>query len=145
MFYAVFFTYIFVSDGFNLRVADSQGYSKTRDLDGEELLEQLPALQKLLYRLIGCRVLFFISSVSDVDSSFLAFVSWLHLLISELSCPHYLFFSQKALLTTIMLYNMHLLWYVIQLVGVFFALPKLPVPSGKAKLENSLPSFFVMG
>uniref|UniRef100_A0A1J3EZ79 Putative clathrin assembly protein n=1 Tax=Noccaea caerulescens TaxID=107243 RepID=A0A1J3EZ79_NOCCA len=32
-----------------------KGYSKTRDLDGEELLEQLPALQKLLYRLIGCR------------------------------------------------------------------------------------------
>ncbi|CAH2045874.1 unnamed protein product [Thlaspi arvense] len=32
-----------------------KGYSRTRDLDGEELLEQLPALQKLLYRLIGCR------------------------------------------------------------------------------------------
>ncbi|KAL5175162.1 putative clathrin assembly protein [Glycine soja] len=32
-----------------------QGYSKTRDLDSEELLEQLPALQQLLYRLVGCR------------------------------------------------------------------------------------------
>ncbi|KAL9229294.1 hypothetical protein vseg_004778 [Gypsophila vaccaria] len=32
-----------------------KGYSKTRDLDSEELLEQLPALQQLLYRLIGCR------------------------------------------------------------------------------------------
>ncbi|VVB03765.1 unnamed protein product [Arabis nemorensis] len=32
-----------------------KGYSRTRDLDGEELLEQLPALQQLLYRLIGCR------------------------------------------------------------------------------------------
>ncbi|CAA2981824.1 clathrin assembly At2g01600 [Olea europaea subsp. europaea] len=31
-----------------------EGYSKTRDLDSEELLEQLPALQQLLYRLIGC-------------------------------------------------------------------------------------------
>ncbi|KFK33381.1 hypothetical protein AALP_AA5G005800 [Arabis alpina] len=31
-----------------------KGYSRTRDLDGEELLEQLPALQKLLSRLIGC-------------------------------------------------------------------------------------------
>ncbi|XP_021727269.1 putative clathrin assembly protein At2g01600 [Chenopodium quinoa] len=37
--------------------ADGQekGYSRTRDLDSEELLEQLPALQQLLYRLIGCR------------------------------------------------------------------------------------------
>ncbi|MCI03897.1 clathrin assembly family protein, partial [Trifolium medium] len=32
-----------------------QGHSKTRDLDSEELLEQLPALQQLLYRLVGCR------------------------------------------------------------------------------------------
>ncbi|KAG2701492.1 hypothetical protein I3760_06G047300 [Carya illinoinensis] len=34
---------------------DKQGYSRTRDLDGEDLLEQLPALQQLLYRLLGCR------------------------------------------------------------------------------------------
>jgi hypothetical protein len=34
-----------------------KGYSKTRDLDGEKLLEQLPALQQLLHRLIGCKVL----------------------------------------------------------------------------------------
>ncbi|KAI4357610.1 hypothetical protein L6164_001548 [Bauhinia variegata] len=33
----------------------SIGYSRTRDLDSEELLEQLPALQQLLYRLVGCR------------------------------------------------------------------------------------------
>ncbi|KAK7319145.1 hypothetical protein RJT34_03863 [Clitoria ternatea] len=32
-----------------------KGYSKTRDLDSEELLEQLPALQQLLHRLVGCR------------------------------------------------------------------------------------------
>ncbi|KAK6242333.1 hypothetical protein SCA6_007722 [Theobroma cacao] len=32
-----------------------KGYSRTRELDSEELLEQLPALQQLLYRLIGCR------------------------------------------------------------------------------------------
>lgn len=32
-----------------------KGYSRTRDLDGEELLEHLPSLQQLLYRLIGCR------------------------------------------------------------------------------------------
>ncbi|PIN19903.1 Clathrin assembly protein AP180 [Handroanthus impetiginosus] len=32
-----------------------KGYSRTRDLDSEELLEQLPALQQLLFRLIGCR------------------------------------------------------------------------------------------
>ncbi|KAE9595415.1 hypothetical protein Lal_00031276 [Lupinus albus] len=32
-----------------------KGYSRTRDLDTEELLEQLPALQQLLYRLVGCR------------------------------------------------------------------------------------------
>ncbi|XP_057960438.1 putative clathrin assembly protein At2g01600 isoform X2 [Malania oleifera] len=32
-----------------------KGYSRTRDLDSEGLLEQLPALQQLLFRLIGCR------------------------------------------------------------------------------------------
>ncbi|CAL9167864.1 unnamed protein product [Musa hybrid cultivar] len=32
-----------------------KGHSKTRELDSEDLLEQLPALQQLLYRLIGCR------------------------------------------------------------------------------------------
>ncbi|XP_074295986.1 putative clathrin assembly protein At2g01600 [Silene latifolia] len=32
-----------------------KGYSRTRDLDSEDLLEHLPALQQLLYRLIGCR------------------------------------------------------------------------------------------
>nr|CAD1823473.1 unnamed protein product [Ananas comosus var. bracteatus] len=32
-----------------------KGHSRTRELDTEELLEQLPALQQLLYRLIGCR------------------------------------------------------------------------------------------
>ncbi|KAL3501912.1 hypothetical protein ACH5RR_036361 [Cinchona calisaya] len=32
-----------------------KGYSKTRELDCEELLDQLPSLQQLLYRLIGCR------------------------------------------------------------------------------------------
>ncbi|WVZ24214.1 hypothetical protein V8G54_002758 [Vigna mungo] len=32
-----------------------KGYSKTRDLDSEELLEHLPALQQLLHRLVGCR------------------------------------------------------------------------------------------
>ncbi|CAL0324853.1 unnamed protein product [Lupinus luteus] len=34
---------------------DDKGYSKTRDLDSEELLEQLPALQQLLNRLVGCQ------------------------------------------------------------------------------------------
>ncbi|XP_031386561.1 putative clathrin assembly protein At2g01600 [Punica granatum] len=32
-----------------------KGYSRTRDLESEELLEQLPALQRLLYRLMCCR------------------------------------------------------------------------------------------
>ncbi|KAK4261754.1 hypothetical protein QN277_004710 [Acacia crassicarpa] len=32
-----------------------KGYGRTRDLESEELLEQLPALQQLLHRLIGCR------------------------------------------------------------------------------------------
>ncbi|CAN4081058.1 unnamed protein product [Withania somnifera] len=35
--------------------AQDKGYSRTRELPSEELLEQLPALQQLLYRLIGCR------------------------------------------------------------------------------------------
>lgn len=33
---------------------EKQGYSRTRELNSEELLEQLPALQQLLFRLIGC-------------------------------------------------------------------------------------------
>ncbi|KAK6942017.1 AP180 N-terminal homology (ANTH) domain [Dillenia turbinata] len=33
----------------------SKSYSRTRLLNSEELLEQLPALQQLLYRLIGCQ------------------------------------------------------------------------------------------
>ncbi|XP_024988770.1 putative clathrin assembly protein At2g01600 [Cynara cardunculus var. scolymus] len=34
---------------------DNKGYSRTRDLDSEQLLEHLPSLQQLLYRLMGCR------------------------------------------------------------------------------------------
>lgn len=34
---------------------NEKGHSRTRELDTEDLLEQLPALQQLLYRLIGCR------------------------------------------------------------------------------------------
>ncbi|KAM0015050.1 putative ANTH domain, ENTH domain, ANTH domain superfamily protein [Helianthus debilis subsp. tardiflorus] len=34
---------------------ENKGYSRTRDLESEELLEQLPSLQQLLYRLMGCR------------------------------------------------------------------------------------------
>jgi hypothetical protein len=33
-----------------------QGYSRTRELKSQDLLEHLPALQQLLYRLIGCKV-----------------------------------------------------------------------------------------
>lgn len=32
-----------------------KGYSRTRELESEELLDQLPALQQLLNRLVGCR------------------------------------------------------------------------------------------
>uniref|UniRef100_A0A0D6R0E2 ENTH domain-containing protein n=2 Tax=Spermatophyta TaxID=58024 RepID=A0A0D6R0E2_ARACU len=32
-----------------------KGHSRTRDLDNEDLLEHLPALQQLLYRLVGCQ------------------------------------------------------------------------------------------
>ncbi|CAN6445800.1 unnamed protein product [Victoria cruziana] len=32
-----------------------KGHSRIRDVSGDELLEQLPALQQLLYRLVGCR------------------------------------------------------------------------------------------
>lgn len=34
---------------------EDKGYSRTRDLESEELLEQLPALQQLLHRLVGCQ------------------------------------------------------------------------------------------
>ncbi|CAN6452727.1 unnamed protein product [Victoria cruziana] len=33
----------------------SKSYSRTRDLSSEDLLEQMPALQQLLHRLIGCQ------------------------------------------------------------------------------------------
>lgn len=33
-----------------------QGQSRTRTLDQDDLLEQLPALQQLLFRLVGCQV-----------------------------------------------------------------------------------------
>ncbi|KAL5203325.1 hypothetical protein ABZP36_014277 [Zizania latifolia] len=32
-----------------------KGHSRTRELESQDLLEQLPALQQLLYRLVGCR------------------------------------------------------------------------------------------
>lgn len=35
--------------------AAEKGLSRMRDLESEELLEHLPALQQLLYRLVGCR------------------------------------------------------------------------------------------
>ncbi|XWS63946.1 hypothetical protein CRYUN_Cryun06bG0145100 [Craigia yunnanensis] len=34
---------------------EDKDYSRTSELDSEELLDQLPALQQLIYRLIGCR------------------------------------------------------------------------------------------
>nr|XP_043624038.1 putative clathrin assembly protein At2g01600 [Erigeron canadensis] len=34
---------------------EDTGYSRTRELDSEQLLEQLPSLQQLLYRLMGCK------------------------------------------------------------------------------------------
>ncbi|KAJ1284915.1 hypothetical protein BS78_03G242100 [Paspalum vaginatum] len=34
---------------------EKKGHSRTRELNSQDLLEQLPALQQLLYRLIGCR------------------------------------------------------------------------------------------
>ncbi|KAM0048468.1 putative ANTH domain-containing protein [Helianthus debilis subsp. tardiflorus] len=34
---------------------EDKGYSRTRDLDSEKLLEQLPSLQQLLYRLMACK------------------------------------------------------------------------------------------
>nr|KJB78157.1 hypothetical protein B456_012G181700 [Gossypium raimondii] len=37
-------------------LGQDKDYSRTTELDNEELLEQLPALQQLLYRLIGCLV-----------------------------------------------------------------------------------------
>eukprot|EP01018_Ginkgo_biloba_P004057 Gb_34648 [translate_table: standard] len=41
----------------SLRVAPGieKGHSRTRDLDTDDLLEHLPALQQLLYRLVGCQ------------------------------------------------------------------------------------------
>ncbi|KAH1040679.1 hypothetical protein J1N35_042422 [Gossypium stocksii] len=36
-------------------LGQDKDYSKTTELDSEEMLEQLPALQQLLYRLMGCQ------------------------------------------------------------------------------------------
>ncbi|KAJ0752341.1 putative ANTH domain, ENTH domain, ANTH domain superfamily protein [Helianthus annuus] len=37
------------------RRAPGKGYNRIRIMNGDELLEQLPAMQQLLYRLIGCQ------------------------------------------------------------------------------------------
>ena len=44
-----------------------QNNSRTRELDTEELLEQLPALQQLLHRLMGCQV-HYLPSLIDLVS-----------------------------------------------------------------------------
>lgn len=38
---------------------------RTKDLDTAELLEQLPALQQLLFRVLGCQVIYIVQSVQD--------------------------------------------------------------------------------
>jgi len=42
-----------------------QNRSRTRELDTEELLEHLPALQQLLHRLMSCQVSF-VSSLMEL-------------------------------------------------------------------------------
>ncbi|KAH0466826.1 hypothetical protein IEQ34_004064 [Dendrobium chrysotoxum] len=54
--YGLCFSFTFYSKQVLLKpMSLIQGHSRTRGLNSEELLEQLPALQQLLYRLIGCR------------------------------------------------------------------------------------------
>ncbi|KAG7585730.1 DnaJ domain [Arabidopsis thaliana x Arabidopsis arenosa] len=56
LFKEVAFSYSILSDPEKRRHYDNAAWDCSAwDLDGEELLEQLPALHQLLYRLIGCR------------------------------------------------------------------------------------------
>lgn len=55
-----------------------QAHSRTRLLTREELLDQLPALQQLLYRLIGCQVITYLLSKLTVSS---ILVTLFHLVI----------------------------------------------------------------
>lgn len=80
-----------------------QGYSRTRDLDSEDLLEQLPALQQLLYRLVGCRVWNFFLSMGKLLLEHSA-------MEVDKKIDGNFFFSQKALRLAIMLYSMLWLW-----------------------------------
>jgi hypothetical protein len=51
------FSFLIMLTMYTLFCHCSQGHSRTRDLDTEDLLEHLPALQQFLYRLLGCQVL----------------------------------------------------------------------------------------
>lgn len=75
-------------------------HSKTRVLNPDQLLDHLPALQQLLYRLICCQV-----ALHSPDSSFL---SSLHICISIVRT---MFCSQKDLPATTILSNMPWPWY----------------------------------
>ncbi|KAI8013971.1 putative receptor protein kinase ZmPK1 [Camellia lanceoleosa] len=55
------------------------GQSRTREGDSEELLEQLPALQQLLYRLIGCRVGISLAEIGEFSFVLLGHASNVHL------------------------------------------------------------------
>ena len=62
-------------------IFNGQDYSRTRELDSEELLDQLPALQQLLYRLIGCRVFFLYVNLVEFGFCFLNMLRFCYLFI----------------------------------------------------------------
>lgn len=74
-----------------------QGYSRTRELDSEELLEQLPALQQLLYRLIGCKVIFILSTFHSYLSLQLLLILFIYIFPPWVACffvLHHYFLSK---------------------------------------------------
>lgn len=76
----LFLHHSFVSRGkIIVDLSFNQVHSRTRLLNGEELLNQLPALQQLLYRLIGCQVNFL--TASEIFSLHLKFSYPTHIYI----------------------------------------------------------------
>lgn len=97
-----------------------QGYSRTRELDSEELLEQLPALQQLLYRLIGCRVAYRELAIYLFHPNMctnLVFIILIHL--CKIIYVAFWLYSQKEQLSSTTLYSMRWPWYDLQVQFCF--------------------------
>lgn len=86
-------------------------YSRRRAMSGDELLEQLSAMQQLLYRLIGCQVnlhlvrfAYFVFLNGNIQSKWMIFVARRSGL-SQLSCAICIGFSCERKLQDLLCYQ----------------------------------------